>query len=332
MRPIFAGPVMVRVTHIASVIRRRSPFRQSSTKPSTPSMITSILYILKPAALAVYHVMPHSQIFKILLYVIYLLEFLADHKRLPIHPTLLFNDFLFQLKSGPEITRPLRKLITDKEFAKNYIETKVGIGTTPTTLCILRTPDEVEAYRPPIFPVVIKPTHSWGRIVIAFSESDYQRARTTMTDWLSHDYFLEKLERNYQELDKKIIVETYIDDIFDIEGSVHCMSGEPRIISLIDRKTKHRQSFDVDKAPLGVSLSFPLREFNPKSWGFLNMLMESSRILSSDFSYIRVDFYTDGERVIFGELTNLPAAGRGKFFPLGGEKKFSEVFFKSVQK
>ena len=295
-------------------------------------MITSILYILKPAALAVYHVMPHSQIFKILLYVIYLLEFLADHKRLPIHPTLLFNDFLFQLKSGPEITRPLRKLITDKEFAKNYIETKVGIGTTPTTLCILRTPDEVEAYRPPIFPVVIKPTHSWGRIVIAFSESDYQRARTTMTDWLSHDYFLEKLERNYQELDKKIIVEMYIDDIFDIEGSVHCMSGEPRIISLIDRKTKHRQSFDVDKAPLGVSLSFPLREFNPKSWGFLNMLMESSRILSSDFSYIRVDFYTDGERVIFGELTNLPAAGRGKFFPHGGEKKFSEVFFKSVQK
>ena len=258
-------------------------------------MITRILYILKPAALEVYHVMPHSQIFKSLLYLIYLLEFLEDHKRLPIHPSLLFNDFLFQLKSGSEINSPLRKLITDKEFSKNYIETKLGVGTTPTTLCILRTTDEVEAYRSATFPVVIKPTHSWGRIVIAFSEPDYQRAKTAITDWLSHDYFLERLERNYQELDKKVIVETYIDDVFDIEGSVHCMSGEPRIISLIDRKTKYRQSFDVNKAPLGVSLRHPLREFDPKSWGFLNFLMESSRILSSEFSYIRVDFYTDGD-------------------------------------
>jgi len=295
-------------------------------------MITSISHLLRLAAVEVYHVMPHSQIFKILLYLIYLLEFLADYKRLPIHPSLRFNDFLFQLKSGSEINSSLRTLITDKEFAKNYIETRLGVGTTPTTLCILRTPDEVEAYRPAIFPVVIKPTHSWGRIVIAFSESDYQRARTAITHWLSHDYFLERLERNYQDLDKKIIVEAYIDDIFDIEGSVHCMSGEPRIVSLIDRKTKHRQSFDVNKVPLGVSLGYPLREFDPKSWGFLNILMESSRILSSEFSYIRVDFYTDGERVIFGELTNLPAAGRGKFFPNGGEKKFSEVFFKSGQK
>ena len=295
-------------------------------------MITSILSRLKPAVLKVYHVMPHSRIFKIILYLNYLLEFLADNQRLPINPGLLFNDFLFQLKAGSEIDSPLRKLITDKEFGKNYIERKLGVGTTPTTHCILRTPDEVEAYRPARFPVVIKPTHSSRRIAIAFSESDYQKARTAITDWLSHNYFLELLERNYQGLDKKIIVETYIDDTFDIEGSVHCMSGEPKIISLIDRKTKHRQSFDVNKAPLGVSLGFPLREFDPKSWGFLNILMESSRILSSEFSYIRVDFYTDGERVIFGELTNLPAAGRGQFFPNGGEKKFSEVFFKSEQK
>lgn len=267
-----------------------------------------------------------------MLYLANLFKFLEEHKRLPIRPDTLFNDFLFQLKVGSELGSPLRTFITDKEFGKIYVEKKLGAGTTPATLCVLRAPAEVETYLPAIYPVVIKPTHSSRRIVLVFSESDYHKAKTQIKDWLNEDYFLEDLERNYAKLEKKIIVEKYIDDTFAIEGSVHCMSGEPKIISLIDRKTKERQSFDANKSPLGVSLSYPLKEFEPKAWGFLNGLLKSSRILSGEFSYIRVDFYTDGERVLFGELTNLPAGANGKFFPADGERKFSEVFFNSGQK
>jgi hypothetical protein len=79
-------------------------------------------------------------------------------------------------------------------------------------------------------------------------------------------------------------------------------------------------------------LQYPLKEFEPKDWSFLDSLLKCSRILSGEFRYIRIDFYTDGERILFGELTNLPAGGMGKFFPVGGEKKFSEVFFSSWQK
>jgi hypothetical protein len=262
----------------------------------------------------------------------HLLKFLANHKRLPIRPNTLFNDFLFQLLSSSELESPLRTFVTDKEFGKLYVEKKVGAGTTPATLCILRTSEQVDTYLPPTYPIVIKPTHSFGRIVLVFSESDYHKAQTQMKDWLNQDYFLESLERNYAKLEKKLIVEQYIDDTFAIEGSVHCLSGEPKIISLIDRKTKERQSFDINKSPLGVSLQYPLKEFEPRDWGFFNSLLKSSRILSAEFSYIRIDFYTDGERILFGELTNLPAGGGGKFFPASGEKKFSEVFFNSWQK
>jgi hypothetical protein len=270
--------------------------------------------------------------FETVLYLRHLFRFLAKHRRLPIRPNTLFNDFLFQLGSSSELGSPLRTFITDKEFGKIYVEKKLGAGTTPATLCVLRTPEEVETYLPATYPVVIKPTHSFGRIVLVFSESDYRKAKTQIKNWLNQDYFLESLERNYAKLEKKIIVEKYIDDTFAIEGSVHCLSGEPKIISLIDRKTKERQSFDTSKSALGVSLVYPLNEFEPKVWGFLDSLLRSSRILSGEFSYIRVDFYTDGERVLFGELTNLPAGGMGKFFPAGGEKKFSEVFFNSWQK
>ena len=255
-----------------------------------------------------------------------LFKFLATHKRLPIRPNTLFNDFLFQLSSSSELGSPLRTFITDKEFGKIYVEKKLGAGTTPATLCVLRTPEKVDTYLPSTYPIVVKPTHSFGRIVLVLSESDYHKAKTQIKDWLNQDYFLESLERNYAKLEKKIIVEQYIDDTFTIEGSVHCLSGEPKIITLIDRKTKERQSFDTNKTPLGVSLQYPLKEFEPKDWGFLDSLLKSSRILSGEFTYIRVDFYTDGERVLFGELTNLPAGGMESFSPLAGKRSFQRYF------
>jgi hypothetical protein len=299
---------------------------------STVKIANILQKCFKRAALKLYPMRAHSPIFKVVLYLRHLFQFLEVHKRLPIRPSTVFNDFLFQLKTSSELGSPLRTYITDKEFAKIYVEKKLGPGTTPVTLCVLRTPEEAETYLPATYPVVIKPTHSSGRIVLVFTESDYRKAKLQIKDWLNQDYFLGDLEKNYAKLEKKIIVEKYIDDAFAIEGSVHCRMGEPKIISLIDRRTKERQSFDANKSPLGVSLGYPLKEFEPKDWGFLSSLLKSSRILSREFSYIRVDFYTDGERVIFGELTNLPAGGNGKFFPAGGEKRFSEAFFNSCQK
>ena len=117
--------------------------------------------------------------FETVLYLRHLFQFLAVHERLPIRPNTLFNDFLFQLKASSELGSPLRTFITDKELGKIYVEKKLGAGTTPATLCVLRTPEEVETYLPATYPVVIKPTHSCGRIVVVFSESDYRKAKTT---------------------------------------------------------------------------------------------------------------------------------------------------------
>ena len=295
--------------------------------------ITSIVRkYFNRVAFKLYNMRAPAPLSETVLNVGHLCRFLATQKRLPIKPNTLFNDFLFKLLSSSELGSPLRTFITDKEYGKLYVEKKLGAGTTPATLCVLRMPQQVDSYLPPTYPVVIKPTHSFGRIVQVFSESEYHHAKAQMKDWFHQDYFLESLERNYAKLEKKIIVEQYIDDSFAIEGSVHCLRGEPRIISLIDRKTKERQSFDIHKCPLGVSLQYPLKEFEPKDWEFFNSLLKSASILSREFSYIRVDFYTDGERVLFGEMTNLAAGGMGKFFPAGGEKKFSEVFFNSWQK
>lgn len=293
-------------------------------------MLAPVAYrLLRRIALTLYKMKAHSAILDPVLSLIYLVQFFMVHERLPIKPDRLFNDFLFRLKSGSELRGSLRAYVTDKEFGKLYVEKNLGLETTPSTIDILRTPEEIDAYDPAQYPLVMKPTNSSGKVLVARSQADYDKAKSTMKQWLNQDYFLNGLEKNYVNLERKIIIEAYIEDSFSMEGSVHCLRGEPRVISLIERKTKARQSFDIHKAPLGVSLAFPLKEFEPEHWDFWAMLLKNASILSAEFSYIRVDFYTDGKRLLFGELTNVPARGSGKFFPCDGEERFSAVFFNS---
>jgi hypothetical protein len=270
---------------------------------------------------------PHS-LLNVALYPTYLFQFVAVHHRLPIRPSRLFNDFLFQVKSGSELESSLRRRVSDKEYCKLYTEERLGAGTTAPTIRVLRRTNEVEGYRPAAFPCVIKPTNSSGRVIIARSEQEYIAALPKIRNWFHEDYFLSDLEKNYVALERKVIVEEYIDDSFSLEGSVHCLRGEPKLVSLIDRYTKARQTFEIDGTPLGVSLYYPLQKFEPASWEFLPSLLCQARILSAEFTYIRVDFFTDTKRVLFGELTNLPAGGIGRFYPADGEKIFSEVFFR----
>jgi hypothetical protein len=247
--------------------------------------------------------------------------------RVPNQPDRRFNDYLYALKVSPELESPLRRHLTDKVLSKTYIEARLGRGSAVPTLAVLAEAAEIATYCPPVFPVAVKPTHSSGRIQKIGSPKDWDAARTEITGWLSHDYFRLSLERHYADLAKRVIVEPWLDETLRYEGSVHCRAGVPKVVSIIDRYSKHRQSYTPDRRALGVSLAFPLREFALQDWDFFDPLLTAAARLSEGLSYIRVDFYTDGTRLLFGELTSIPAAGLGVFFPAGGEKIFSTAFF-----
>lgn len=166
------------------------------------------------ASLALYRRNVPLSILNVVLYPTYLFQFVAAHHRLPIRPTRLFNDFLFQVKSGAELESSLRRRVTDKEYSKLYTEARLGAGITTPTTCVLRTEDEVERYRPRVFPCVIKPTNSSGRVIIARSENEYTAALPRIKNWFHEDYFLFDLEKNYATLERKVIFEEYVDDSF----------------------------------------------------------------------------------------------------------------------
>ena len=50
-----------------------------------------------------------------------LFNFFCNHGRLPKNK-MMFNDYLYKLKTSDELFNPLRVFLTDKEFVKIYIK------------------------------------------------------------------------------------------------------------------------------------------------------------------------------------------------------------------
>ena len=52
-----------------------------------------------------------------------------------------------------------------------------------------------------------------------------------------------------------------------------------------------------------------------------------ARALSAPFSFVRIDLYTDGQRVLVGEITNCSANAGAPFLPRTAEQQASKLMF-----
>jgi hypothetical protein len=272
---------------------------------------------------------PSACLYVRLFFAYHWLTFIYRHRRKPQKVPSGFNDFLFRHKVGGGLRQFLARYVTDKEHGKRYISARLGAGWTIKTLAVCRSLQELDAFEPSAYPVVIKPTHSSGRICVINNRKQFMNALPQLHTWLLHDYFAETLEENYAGLAKKIIVEPYLTPDMYLEGSIHCRDGLVRIVSVIDRfdPAKRRASFDRDYNELHVALGqpyLPLALDCPKFW---DDLLVKAEILASEFVYIRLDFYASDETFIFGELTNLPGGGLARFSSKPGEKRFDQAWF-----
>ena len=256
-------------------------------------------------------------------------SFWLCHKRLPLK-RYLFNNYLFQLKTSNEIIDPLRVFITDKEYLKIYVKAKVGDNFNVPTISILHSPLEVDTF---IFPnrCCIKPTHASGEYVIRDSGEPLPFEK--IKSWFSLNYYQSGREANYKYLRPKIIVEPLIfDSTIVVDYKFFCFNGVPKIIQVdLDRTTDHRRLlFDPSWSCLEFTVGYRKPDFPyvvpacPDN--FNEMLMLAER-LSSDFSLIRIDLYSDGGLIYVGEITNCHGNATERFYPQSGEIRFSRLLF-----
>ena len=255
------------------------------------------------------------------------LLFLGKHKRRP--GTTTFNDKIFQILTTEEIYDPLRVFITDKEFVKLFVGAVLGDKYNVPTLDILRSDDDVDAFR---FqqPCVIKPTHSSGRVLHCYTEEDVDR--DLLKQWLRHCFYTGTREPNYKTLRKKLIVEPMLfEESQAVDYKVFCVEGVPKMIKVdLDRHSGHlRKFYDAAWNPLPFSWNAKPTDKVVKQPEMLSEMIDAAAALSQHFSFIRVDLYLVEGKVLIGELTNCDGGIGNIFYPKSGEQIATKVCFES---
>lgn len=260
-------------------------------------------------------------------YLFSLLKFAKVHKRLPSKDKKIFNDVLFRIKTTREISDPMRVFLTDKEYFKIFVKSIVGEQYTVPTYAILRSKEEIDQYS---FPeeFCAKPTHLSGKVSIV---RDGKADRNTYKGWLNLNHYDASRERNYISLSRKIIVEPIIFNQSDItDFRIFCYKGKAKLICIdVGKYSNYRRAFySMDWVKQDYSLGHPILDGNVDKPGNLSEMIDVAESLSQWLSFVRVDFYTNGQHFYLGEMTHCHASASQRFIPPDAEHAASHEIFK----
>jgi hypothetical protein len=219
---------------------------------------------------------------------------------------------------------------TDKLGVKSYVKEKLGIDAYAKTLW---ESESIINFRQCDLPnkFVLKTNNDSGTtfVIQEKSKTNFQNILHKCYQTLNSTYGQIYGEWSYSKIKPKIFAEEYIDDLQYLHAADYkffCGGGEVFFCHYIyDRGSgkASEQIIDIKGRQIDFYLDPNFKKgkgFNiPKNW---EKMVEIASELSKDFKLVRVDLYTNQNKVYVGEMT---------FWPYGGiykgedQKKISEL-------
>lgn len=204
--------------------------------------------------------------------------------------------------------------LADKYAVREYVESK-GLGDILTPL--LGVYEKASDINFDILPkkFALKANFGAGRNIICTDKSklDYAATRALVDKWLAPGLY-SHVEQHYNLIPKKFVCEAFIDDgnggfptdykFMCIHGKVHC------ILACFGRENDH-----VDYLPYSLDWK-PLYDYYRSYPMDIQLLAEPDNLaemiatadkLSEGIDFVRIDLYSNGSRIWFGEVTLTPA-------------------------
>ena len=209
-------------------------------------------------------------------------------------PYRSFSRYLTHLRTSRELEDPLRRFITDKEYAKLYVKAVVGEEFNVPTLLVAKSADEASEFRSTVS-TVAKPTHVSGQV--KFLAPGKQLPRRVAEAWLSLDFYRISREANYRCLRPKIILEELLEESGKPadDYKVYCFHGQPKFIRVsIDRFGAYTAAiYDPEWNRLGFTIKHSQGPDVLRPPGLEEMCQVASK-LAEPFDMLRVDLYYFG--------------------------------------
>lgn len=136
----------------------------------------------------------------------------------------------------------------------------------------------------------------------------------------------------YKNIKPRIIAEQYIEDkksheLYDYK--FFCFNGKVKLFKIdFDRFTEHHANYYT---PTGEILPLVETAYPPQFDRIISMpstlpqMISLAETLSCGIPFLRVDFYTIGMDIFFGELTFFPTSGMTPFEPKDWDKKLGDM-------
>lgn len=204
--------------------------------------------------------------------------------------------------------------LADKYAVREYVESK-GLGHILTPLLgVYEKADEIDFSKLPDR-FALKANFGAGRNIICTDKDnlDIERTKALVDKWLSPGLYSIS-ERHYNLIPKKFVCEEFIDDgsggfptdykFMCIHGKVHC------ILACSGRESGHADylPYSLDWQPLyDYYKSYPKDIELIAKPDNLSEMIDIAEKLAEGLDVVRIDLYSNGSRIWFGEVTLTPA-------------------------
>lgn len=218
---------------------------------------------------------------------------------------------------------PKATICADKYSVRQFVEGK-GLGHLLNDLYGVY--DNVEDIDLDELPneFVMKVTHGCGQNLICNDKSklNWNFEKKKFEQWLKTSHYFNSLEWVYRDIQPRIIVEKLIktaDGKPPKDYKIFCFNGEPKCLFVATDRGEQTTKFDfydLDWNYIPVKNHYPNSgELLPRP-AKLEDMIEYSKIISKEFPHVRVDFYFENGKVIFGECTFFHFSGNEPFEPI----------------
>ena len=173
---------------------------------------------------------------------------------------------------------------------------------------------------------VMKCTHGYGFNITCNdkNEFDFKAANRKLNKWQKTKFGYETGEIQYTHVKPRIIIEDFVPSKIDYK--VYCFFGKPKVVlacSLNDDDVK-LNFFDLKWNELMLGKEEYRSKEKICSPRYLKDMIGISKKVSSEFPFVRIDFYEDG-RAVIGEMIFTPAACLATYYSEEGNKYLSDL-------
>jgi hypothetical protein len=227
-----------------------------------------------------------------------------------------FNEKIQWLKLN--YRRDILTRCTDKFAVREFVESRIGPATLKQLYGVYRRPGDIDpATLPDSF--MLKTNHGCGHNLVCHKQAplNWPSIRRKLNRFLRNNLFQHGREWAYKNIPPRILCEEYLDGRPLLDYNVFCFDGTPRFVEMIaDRLgTPSVGMFDLDwQLTERKYEALPIDPRIPKPV-FLEAMLENARQLAAGFPFVRVDFFHDGRKLYFGEMTFYPRNGVNRFIP-----------------